>query len=83
MAFESAKTAIAAEAYAKERIASAIMPLPSEISSGCGLALRFPHSSKEEILAFCETFPLPFVLYRMNTERINGIRKVIKLAEHK
>lgn len=83
MAFKSTKDAIAGEAYAKKRIAAAIMPLPSEISNSCGLALRFLHSSKEEILAFCETFPLPFVLYRMNTERINGVREVIKLAEQK
>ena len=36
MAFDTTTDAMQAEAYAKDRIPSTIMPVPREISSGCG-----------------------------------------------
>ena len=53
MAFDTTTDAMQAEAYAKDRIPSTIMPVPREISSGCGLALRFMETDEQSILTFC------------------------------
>lgn len=81
LAFENTRDAISGMEYAKQRICYAVMPIPSEISSGCGLAIRFPHDSEENILIFCRDIPLSCTLYRMKKEKINGVRPVTKLFQ--
>ena len=72
MAFDTTTDAMQAETYAKDSIPSTIMPVPREISSGCGLALRFMETNEQSILTFCKDAPLNGSLYRMETKRING-----------
>lgn len=81
LTFASTHDAIAGEQCARERIATAVMPLPQEISSGCGLALRFLKAELPEILSFCETLPMKCTLYKMDTVKTDGARKIEKLYE--
>ena len=72
MAFDTTTDAMQAEKYASGRIASTIMPVPRELSSGCGLALRFLETDEQRILAFCKDAPLNGTLYQMETRRVQG-----------
>lgn len=72
MSFKTTTDAMQAEKYAKSRISSAIMPVPREISSGCGLALRFIDEDEKTVLSFCQDAPVTGTLYRMHTHRIDG-----------
>lgn len=79
LTFSSTRDAISGEQYAKEQFAVAVMPLPQEISSGCGLALRFLKAELAEILSFCEEIPLTCTLYKMDTVKTDGVRRIEKL----
>lgn len=79
MAFDTTTDAMAAEKYAKDRIASSVMPVPREISSGCGLALRFMENDERSILAFCKDAPLNGTLYQMETRRVQGRHPIRKI----
>lgn len=81
LAFSSTCDVMAGEKYAKDKINAAIMPLPQGISSGCGLALRFLKEELPDILAFCEEIPMICTLYKMNTEKVDGVRKIEKIYE--
>lgn len=83
LTFSNTRDAIRGEAFAKEHISCAVMPLPPEIDKGCGLALRLLHVSAEEAAAFCKSVPLDCILYRMNTIRVNGVHSITKLYENK
>jgi len=48
------------------------MPVPREISTGCGLAIRFLDPDEAAILAFLNSSSLDGTLYRMNTQKIGG-----------
>ena len=41
LAFDTTDSVMAAEARLKDRFLITIMPVPREISTGCGLAIRF------------------------------------------
>lgn len=79
MAFDTTTDAMAAEKYARDRIPSSVMPVPREISSGCGLALRFMENDERSILAFCKDAPLRGTLYKMETRRILGRHPIQKI----
>lgn len=79
MAFDTTTDAMAAEKYARDRIASSVMPVPREISSGCGLALRFMENDERSILAFCKDAPLHGTLYQMETRRVQGHHPIRKI----
>lgn len=72
MAFATTTDVIQAECYAKDKIDAVIMPVPREIDSGCGLALRFMETEKESIFTFCKNAPLTGQLYKLETRRVNG-----------
>lgn len=72
MAFDTTTDAIQAERYAKDKIDAVIMPVPHEIKSGCGLALRFMEREKESIFTFCKNAPLTGQLYKLKTRRVDG-----------
>ena len=76
LAFATTTDAMQAEKYAINKIKATIMPVPREISSGCGLALRFLDEDFERILDFCQNVPFCGNLYKMSTERINGYHPV-------
>ncbi len=81
LAFQTTTDAMAAEKYAKERFSVAVMPVPREISSGCGLAIRFLEPEEECILEFCRDFPVRGTLYKMGTVKVEGKHPVQKLLE--
>lgn len=81
LAFENTRDAMTALSLSREQIHALIMPIPSDISSGCGLALRFPDSPEEQILSFCQKLNFPCTLYQMATAKVNGRRAVTKLFQ--
>lgn len=81
LAFENTRDAMSALSLSREQIRALIMPIPSDISSGCGLALRFPDSTEEQILSFCQKLDFPCTLYKMATAKVNGRRAVTKLFQ--
>lgn len=81
MAFQTTTEAMQAEKYAKEHISITIMPTPREISSGCRLSIRFMESDEQKILLFCQNFPIRGSLYKMNLQKTDGHRSVVKLMD--
>ncbi len=79
LAFQTTADAMQAEKYAEERVPITVMPLPCEIGSGCGLAIRFLEPEEEKILQFCKSFPITGELYKMQSKRVNGRHPVEKL----
>lgn len=76
MAFETTTDAMHAEKCARDTIHAAIMPVPREISSGCGLALRFMEKNTKTIIDFCRENPLNGKLYKMKTIKVNGYHPI-------
>ena len=72
LAFDTTDSVMAAEACLKEHFHITIMPVPREISTGCGLAIRFLDPDEAAILAFLNSSSLDGTLYRMNTQKIDG-----------
>ena len=79
MVFDTTTDAMHAEKYARDRIRSTIMPVPRELSSGCGLALRFLDKDEKSVLAFCKDAPLNGSLYKMETRRVQGRHPTYKI----
>lgn len=72
LAFDTTTSVMEAEAYLKNQFSIAIMPVPREISKGCGLAIRFQDPDVETIIEFLKAAPLTCTLYRMGTKKIDG-----------
>lgn len=79
MSFKTTTDVMQAEKYAKSRITAAIMPVPHEISSGCGLALRFMEENEIKVLSFCKETPVSGTLYKMYTHTTDGHHPLEKL----
>lgn len=79
LAFDTTTDAMQAEKLAKNEIPAAIMPVPREISSGCGLALRFLDPDEAYILEFLRNLPIRGTLYKMQTVKINGLHPIEKI----
>ena len=79
MSFPTTTDAMQAEKYMKEHFHITIMPTPREISSGCGLAIRFMEPHENAILDFVQTAPLNGTLYKMYTHKVNGLHPIEKL----
>ncbi|MGN0405955.1 MAG: DUF3343 domain-containing protein [Bariatricus sp.] len=74
LTFETTADVMQAEKITKDHFPITIMPVPGELHSGCGLAIRFLEPDETAILAFCHTFPIHGTLYKMQTRRKNGRR---------
>lgn len=80
LAFDTTTDAMQAEKLLKDKFNIAIMPVPREISSGCGLSIRFQNPNESAIIQHLKEAPLiQGTLYKMHTQKINGKRKVDKL----
>lgn len=80
LAFDTTTDAIQAEKYLQSHFLIAVMPVPHEISSGCGLAIRFQEPDEQAILNYLKsTDHINGTLYKMNTQKIDGKRQVEKL----
>ena len=79
LAFETTTNAMQAEKLLKDIFDIAIMPVPREISSGCGLAIRFQNPDEHAIIEHMKTVSLEGTLYKLCTKKVNGKRHVDKL----
>jgi len=69
ISFATNEDVMQAEAYIKKYLPITIIPVPREINTGCGLAIRFMEASEDIIRKFCQTIPIPGSLYRMGTRK--------------
>lgn len=79
LAFETTTDAMQTEQYLKEFFSIAVMPVPREISSGCGLAIRFLNPDVTAIRNFLKNSHLNFTLYKMGTKKVDGKHPIEKL----
>lgn len=81
--FQTTADAMQAEKYAKTCLHAAIMPVPREVSSGCGLALRFIEGTEEDIISFCQNDRINGTLYKMYTKKSSGKYPIQKIDTRK
>lgn len=79
LAFDTTDSVMAAEACLRDRFSISIMPVPREISTGCGLAIRFREPDETAILDFLNSGTLECALYKMNTKRTGGKHPVERI----
>lgn len=81
LTFPTTTAVMEAERYIKKYFSITIMPIPHEISAGCGLAIRFMNSDTDadSIREFCRLSPLSGNLYKMNTRKVNGHHPIEKI----
>ena len=79
MAFDTTTASMQGELHAKEVFEVAMMPVPREVTSGCGLAVRFRSGTEDEIIEFCKQIPVNGSLYKMQTTRVDGRHSIEKL----
>lgn len=80
LAFNTTTDAMEAEKYLQNNFSIAIMPVPREISSGCGLAIRFQDPDLAAIMEFLRSsLGINGTLYEMDTQKTDGTRMVHKL----
>jgi hypothetical protein len=81
LAFDTTTDAMQAEKLLKDKFNIAVMPVPREISSGCGLSIRFQEPDEQAIIEHLKATPLiNGTLYKMNTQKIDGKRTTYKLT---
>ncbi len=83
LAFDTTTDAMQAEKILKEHFSIAIMPIPHEISSGCGLSIRFQNPEPERIIDFLKNTSIKGTLYKMETKKVDGKRPVTSLFSTK
>ena len=84
LAFDTTTDAMQAEKLLKDKFNIAIMPVPREISSGCGLSIRFQDPDESTIIQHLKNSPLiQGSLYKMNTQKIDGKRQTTKIYSTK
>lgn len=80
LSFETTTDAMKAEKYLQSNFTIAVMPVPREISSGCGLAIRFQDPDISAVMEFLRSsFRIHSTLYEMDTQKTDGKRQVHKL----
>lgn len=72
LAFRTTTDAMKAEACLKNHFLISIMPVPREISKGCGLAIRFRDPDETAIVDFLNSSALKCALYKMKTKKTDG-----------
>ena len=81
LTFQTTTAVIEAETLLKERFRVSIMPLPSELTAGCGLAIRFSDADETAIIEVLHGTNLACRLYRMQTKKIDGKRPIRLIAD--
>lgn len=79
LAFDTTTSVMEAEACLKNHFSITIMPVPREISKGCGLAIRFLDPDVDAMIDFLKKSPLTGTLYRMGTKKLDGKHPVEQL----
>lgn len=81
IAFDSASHAILTEKQAAARFAVSMIPTPREISSGCGLSLKFRDHEEASFREFYKTLKVPCKLYHLSEKREDGTRQALHLVD--
>ena len=81
MAFRTNTDVMQAEECLRGKLSITIMPVPREISVGCGLAIRFMESDENLICNSCKGLPISGILYKMQTDKVNGRHPIEVIAE--
>ena len=81
MAFRTTTDVMQAEECLRDKISITIMPVPREISVGCGRAIRFMESDENLICNSCKGLPISGILYKMQTDKVNGRHPIEVIAE--
>ncbi|MDD6070061.1 MAG: DUF3343 domain-containing protein [Clostridiales bacterium] len=80
LSFDTTTDAMQAEKLLKDYFNIAIMPVPREISSGCGLSIRFQEPDETSIIKHLKETPVIHgTLYKMSMQKIDGKRNINKL----
>ena len=81
MIFESANHCIQTEKQAGRlfNMNTAVIPTPVELTSECGLALKFPAEELNTIKEFHKTLTIPADVYFICSTKDNGKRKTEKI----
>lgn len=79
LTFDTTTNVMKAEALLKQHFPIAVMPVPREISSGCGLALRFTGNNEPRLFHCLKTFSIPGTLYNMGTVKENNSYPISKI----
>ena len=80
LSFDTTTDAMQAEKLLKDYFNIAIMPVPREVSSGCGLSIRFREADETSIINHLKENPaIRGTLYKMSVQKIDGKRKINKL----
>ncbi len=81
MAFRTTTDVMQAEECLRDKLSITIMPVPREISVGCGLAIRFMEPDENLICNSCKGLPISGILYKMQTDKVNGRHPIEMIAE--
>lgn len=79
IAFDSASHAILTEKQAAARFAVSMIPTPREISSGCGLSLKFRDRDEESFRQFFKLLKVPCRLYHLSEKKEDGTRQALEI----
>lgn len=81
LTFKTTASVMEAEKYLKSHFSISIMPVPRELTSGCGLSIRFQNPDPDSIINFLKASPLSCTLYRMETKKEDGRHPIEKIYE--
>lgn len=81
MAFPTTTDVMQAEEHLRKKLSITIMPVPREIASGCGLAIRFMEADEQQILRCCDALAVHGTLYQMQTKKVDGRHPIRIIAE--
>lgn len=65
ISFHNTHTAIAAQKFLKNKLTFQVIPTLREISDSCGISLKLPSASKEEILHCMKDFSEEAAMYQI------------------
>ena len=77
--FRSANHCIQTEKKAGKQSGITVIPTPVELTTGCGLSLRFPVDDFSAVKVFYDTLTVPAEVYFIHNKKIDGKRMTEKL----
>lgn len=82
--FDTTSASMAADRKAKDLgIRYQTIPTPTEISSGCGIALMIREETEDRVRSLWESLETPARLYFQSEEKTGGARETSLLKERK
>lgn len=73
-AFDSTSHCMQTDKLAVGKFRAAVIPTPTEITSGCGFSLRFYEGTEESLTEFMGTIGVPAKFYHMGPIGADGLR---------